>query len=88
MNTDSEKYRNRYALMWLIPALSLLVALATISRWLPDPLAGYHAEQAQLMNDEDEALCRKFAGTRDQVKTCITEVALLRQRDRNGGPFY
>jgi hypothetical protein len=88
MSTYSEKHNNRYALIWLIPALALLVALVTINRWLPDPLAGYHAEQAQLMNDEDEVVCLKFVGPRDQVKACVAEIAVLRQRDRNGGPFY
>ena len=88
MSNQSEEHAIRNALIWLIPALALLIALATISQWLPDPLASYHADQVRLMNDEDVVVCLKFVRTPAQVATCTTEIGLLRQRDRNEGPFY
>jgi hypothetical protein len=72
-------------IMWLIPALIGLVALVTIHRWLPDPLASYHAEQARRMEAENDDVCSKFITDREQLTACSAAIGLLRQRDRDEG---
>jgi hypothetical protein len=88
MNNHGEEHPHRHALIWLIPAVALLIALATINRWLPDPLSTYHSEQARLMDDENKAACLKFVSGSEPVTRCIAEIGLLRHRDREGGQFY
>jgi hypothetical protein len=74
--------------MWLIPALIGLVALVTIHQWLPDPLASYHAEQARLMQVENDNVCSKFVTDGEQLTACSAAIGLLRQRDRDKGAFF
>ena len=73
---------------WIIPAIIVLTGLVTINSWLPDPLADYHAEQVRMMDNEDEAVCVKLVSTAEQLSLCKAEIRMLRQRDRDSGPFY
>jgi hypothetical protein len=74
-------------IMWLIPALIGLLALVTIHKWLPDPLASYHADQARRMEAENDDACSKFITDREQLIACSAAINLLRQRDRDEGAF-
>lgn len=74
-------------LIWLIPATIGAIAVVTVNLWLPDPLASYHAEQARLMDDEDDVVCRKFVIDTERLPECRSEIRRLRQRDRDAGLF-
>jgi hypothetical protein len=75
-------------IMWLIPALIGLGALVTIHKWLPDPLASYHAEEARLMEAENDNVCSKFVTDGEQLTACSAAIGLLRQRDRDKGALF
>lgn len=74
--------------IWLVPALLGVIALVTIDKWLPDPLARYHAEEALRLDVENEAACRKFVINEEHVKACKAEIRVLRQKDRDRGVFF
>jgi hypothetical protein len=75
-------------LIWLVPAVLGAIALVTINKWLPDPLASYHAEEARQLDVENEAVCRRFVANEEQLTACKTEIMVLRQKDRDLGAFF
>jgi hypothetical protein len=78
----------RVRILWLIPALIGLLALVTIHKWLPDPLASYHADQARLMTAENDEVCSKFITDSGRLTACSAAIGVLRQRDRDAGGFF
>lgn len=86
---DARRKIRRYV-SWLLPSLLSLIALATITSWLPEPFPDQRGRRAQAVLLEHRSLCEKFG--LDPLSTrfaeCLTDLMELRSRDGREAMFF
>jgi hypothetical protein len=75
---------------WLLAALGMTAALATITSWLPEPFPGQRARRTQAVLLEYQSLCGKLGidPLPSHLANCVADLTELRSRDQREAIFF